>query len=155
MKLRALVWVVAVVWAVCMTVAMARIMGSLDSLASRPDVRSAQVPAAAPRPSQVEISLHAPASAPNDEAPNEKAAKDAAPAAPPTPEQAAASDRANDVLAQIVAHGALDDGSATELREALMAMQPESRIKVLAAFATAATRGEIQATPEDYRRILP
>jgi hypothetical protein len=72
-----------------------------------------------------------------------------------SPEQQAAHEEADAVLAQIIEKGRLDDDSTESLRTALRAMRPEDRIQVLSAFAAAATRGEIAAAPEDYRRILP
>ena len=67
MKLRTLGWAIAILWAVGMTWAMARVAGTLDSLAARlepREVASAPVPAG---PSEIAISLRAP---PSPTAPN-------------------------------------------------------------------------------------
>jgi hypothetical protein len=158
--LRMLGWVLAVVWATGMTVALARISGTLDAIAARPPAPAVVGPAAQTGPSEVAISLRA--------APGSALAPPAGPAPPAgapskdervvpeaTPEQQAAHDQADAVLAQIVQKGRLDDDSTQAMRAALTAMRAQDRIQVLSAFAAAATRGEIDAAPEDYRRILP
>jgi hypothetical protein len=152
--LRTLGWVVAVVWATGMTVALARISGTLDAIASRPGAPAVVTPAPPTGPSEVAISLRAaPGSAPAQGG-NAPVTHD--PVSPEaSPEQQAAHEEADAVLAQIIEKGRLDDDSTESLRTALRAMRPEDRIQVLSAFAAAATRGEIAAAPEDYRRILP
>jgi hypothetical protein len=152
MKLRTVGWAVAAVWATGMTVAMARIAGTLDSLASRP------VPVAAPQapsgPSEVAISLRADPTA--GAAPGAPAPTGAeAPVEPASPEEEAAEERARTVLAEMVAQGAVDDQSIDALRHAITAMRPADRIDVMAAFATAASRGEINVAPDDFRRAFP
>jgi hypothetical protein len=156
MKLRTLGWAIAAVWAVGMTWAMARIAGTLDSLASRseqPRVTSAPVPAG---PSEIAFSLRAPPppTVPPTAAPVAPAADDVE-AAPASPDQEAAHDRADDLIAQMVAKGSVDDASLGDLRQAITEMRPQDRVKVMGAFAAAATRGEIKVAPEDYGRILP
>jgi len=152
--LRSLVWVVAVIWATGMTVALARISGTLDAIAARPQAPAAIGPAAPTRPSEVALSVRAapdPSTAPHRTAPppDEPLVPEA------TPEQQAAHEQAAAVLAQIVQKGRLDDDSTQALRQALTEMRSQDRIQVLSAFAAAATRGEIAAAPEDYRAILP
>src|SRR5262245_11440570 len=111
--LRTLGWVVAVVWATGMTVALARISGTLDAIATRPPAAVSAPPAAPTGPSEVAISLRA--------APGSTAAQTPtgggepptdAPGGPEaTPEQQAAHDQAEAVLAQIIEKGRLDDDS--------------------------------------------
>ena len=152
--LQTLVWTVALIWATGMTVALARISGTLDAIAARPPAPAVATAATPPSPSSATNPM--------------RAAPPASPTAPPpapswpepvvveaTPEQKAAHDEADAVLAQIVQKGRLDDDSTQAFRQALTAMRPADRIQVLSAFAAAATRGEIAAAPEDYRRILP
>ena len=149
--LRTLGWTLAVIWATGMTVAMARIAGTLDSLAARPEVRPVAAPVTAPAdPGEISISLRA--APPAVTRPAAAAGPEALPA---TPDQEAAHDRAEAVLAEIVQKGTVDDDSVESLRQAMLEMRPEDRIQILSAFAAAATRGEIAAAPEDYRRILP
>jgi hypothetical protein len=155
MKLRTLGWTIAVLWAVGMTWAMARIAGTLDSLAMRPEhsaVASAPVPAG---PSEIAVSLRAPPS-PSASIPSPVAAEaDEVEAAPPSPDQTAAHDRAQGVLDQMIAKGGVDDDSLGDLRQAIQEMRPADRVAMMGAFAAAASRGDIKVAPEDYGRILP
>ena len=155
MKLRTLGWAIAVLWAVGMTWAMARIAGTLDSLARRsesPAVAPAPVPAA---PSEIAIALRgAPAPTASNPAPI-AAGADAVDAAPASPEQTAAHDHAQDVLDQMVAKGSVDDQSLGELRQAIREMRPADRVAMMGAFAAAASRGDIKVAPEDFGRIVP
>jgi hypothetical protein len=148
---RTLGWAIAVIWAAGMTLAVARIARTLDSIAARPNVPPVASPAAGP--SEVAISLRASPAAPS--APPGPGSVDDRPTNEASPEQRAAQQEAEAVLAQIVENGSVDDDSAEALRQAITAMRPQDRIRVLSAFAAAATRGEIAADPEDYRRILP
>jgi hypothetical protein len=152
--LRTLGWVVAVIWATGMTVALARISGTLDAIAARPPAPAMATPAPPIRPSDVSISRRAAPDAPPTRAPTAPSWPDPV-VVEASPEQKTAHDEADAVLAQIVQKGRLDDDSTQALRQALAAMRPQDRIQVLSAFAAAATRGEIAAAPEDYRRILP
>ena len=152
--LRTLGWAVAVLWATGMTVALARISGTLDSIAARPPAPAVVSPDPPTGPGEVAISLRAapgtaPARAATARPINEPVVVDA------SPEQEAAQQEAEAVLAEIVKNGRLDDDSTASLRTAISAMRPQDRIQILSAFAAAATRGEIAAAPEDYRRILP
>ena len=152
--LRTLGWAVAVIWATGMTLAVARISGTLDAIAARPSPPAVVSPARATDPSELAISLRAaPGAAPVPAATarpvDEPVVADA------SPEQQAAHREAEAVLAEIVKNGRLDDDSTASLRAAISAMRPQDRIQILSAFAAAATRGEIAAAPEDYRRILP
>jgi len=155
MKLRTLGWAIAILWAVGMTWAMARVAGTLDSLAARLEPRavaSAPVPAG---PSEIAISLRAPPSPPASKpmpVAGEAAGVEAAPA---SPDQIAAHDHAQDVLDQMIAKGGVDDESLGELRQAIQEMRPADRVAMMGAFAAAASRGDIKVAPEDYARILP
>ena len=155
MKLRTLGWAIAIVWAVGMTWAMARVAGTLDSLAARlepPAVASAPVPAG---PSEIAISLRASPSPTGSNRAPVAAPADAAEAAPASPDQIAAHDHAQDVLDQMIAKGGVDDESLSELRQAIQEMRPADRVAMMGAFAAAASRGDIKVAPEDYGRILP
>ena len=152
MKLRTLGWAIAILWAVGMTWAMARIASTLDSLAARPEpaaVASAPVPAG---PSEIAISLRAP---PSPTASNRAPVAAEAEPAPASPDQTAAHDRAQDVLDQMIVKGGVDDESLGELRQAIQDMRPADRVAMMGAFAAAASRGDIKVAPEDYGRILP
>ncbi len=154
MKLRTVGWAVAVIWATGMTVAMARIAGTLDSLASRPGLVSVAPPQAPSGPSEVAISLQAHPTA--DAASRRTAPRtEETPVEPASPEEEAAETRARDVIAEMVAQGSVDDESIAALRLAITAMHPSDRIEVMGAFAAAASRGEIAVAPDDFRRILP
>jgi len=152
--LRSLVWVVAVIWATGMTVALARISGTLDAIDARPPAAAAASRAAPTRPSEAALSVCA-SPDPSPAQPRTAAPVDEPLVPEATPEQQAAHEQAAAVLAQIIEKGRLDDDSTQALRQALTAMRSQDRIQVLSAFAAAATRGEIAAAPEDYRRILP
>jgi hypothetical protein len=152
--LRTLGWFVAVTWAIGMTIALARISGTLDAIAARPPAPAVVSAPPPTHPNEVAISRRASA----DESPNPPPRAPAWPepvVVEASPEQKAAHEEADAVLAQIVQKGRLDDDSTQALRQALTGMRPADRIQVLSAFAAAATRGEIAAAPEDYRRILP
>jgi hypothetical protein len=157
MKLRTLGWAIVVIWAIGMTVALARIAGTLDSLAARPGAVPVAAPAAGP--SEVAISLRAapsaPAFAPSAGDPRAAPAPETE-VKPRSPEDEASHQHAEEVLGQMVAKGGdVDDESLEALRQAIVAMRPEDRVQMMGAFAAAATRGEITVAPEDYRRILP
>ena len=152
--LRTLGWVVAVFWATGMTVALARISGTLDALASRPSAPTVVSPAPPTGPGEVAISLRAAPAPPPAQAAAAPSRNEPV-VAESTPEQQAAKQQAEEVLADIVKNGRLDDDSTQALRQAITAMRPQDRIQILSAFAAAATRGDIAAAPEDYRRILP
>jgi hypothetical protein len=155
MKLRTLGWAIAVLWAVGMTWAMARVAGTLDSLAARPEPRavaSAPVPAG---PSEIAFSLRAPPSSTASSPAPVAAEAEEVEAAPPSPDQRAAHDHAQDLLDQMVAKGGVDDESLGEFRQAIQEMRPADRVTMMGAFAAAASRGDIKVAPEDYGRILP
>ena len=149
--LRTLAWAAAVVWAIGVTVVLTRIAGTLETLTSRAEPAAIAAAPASSGPSEVSISLRADRSS---------GARDASPTAKPepaepTPEQDAAQARADAVLAEIIKKGGVDDDSTEALRQAILGMRPEDRMKVLTAFAAAANRGDIVVAPEDYRAILP
>jgi hypothetical protein len=155
MKLRTLGWAIAIVWAVGMTWAMARVAGTLDSLAARLEphaVASAPVPAG---PSEIAIALRAPPSPTASNRAPVAAEAEEAEAAPASPDQSAAHDRAQDVLDHMIAKGGVDDESLGELRQAIQEMRPADRVAMMGAFAAAASRGDIKVAPEDYGRIVP
>src|SRR5688572_16026923 len=108
-SLRTLGWTVAVIWATGMTLALARISGTLDAIAARPPSAVAS-PASPSGPSEVAISLRAaPGAAPAPSATprpmDEPVVLDA------SPEQQAAQQQAQAVLAEIIKNGRLDDDS--------------------------------------------
>jgi hypothetical protein len=151
MKLRTVGWAVAAIWATGMTLALARIAGTLDSLAARP----VAVPPAPTSPGELAISLRTTPSLTAAAAAQPAPDAEKSNAEPPSPEEEAAEQQARDVLAQMVAKGDVDDESIDAMRQAITAMRPEDRLEALGAFAAAASRGEIAAAPDDFRRILP
>jgi hypothetical protein len=112
MKLRTLGWAIAVLWAVGMTWAMARIAGTLDSLAARPEphaVASAPVPAG---PSEIAFSLRAPPSSPlRARRPSQRRPRRSKPPRR-LPTSAPLTTTRKIVLDQMVAKGGVDDESS-------------------------------------------
>src|SRR5437870_3230703 len=113
--LRTVGLVVAVLWATGMTVALARISGTLDAIAARPPAPAIATAAAPTRLSDVPIAVRA---APD----TSRTPPPPAPSWPDpvvveaSPEQKAAHDDADAVLAQIIQKGRLDDDSTQALR---------------------------------------